>query len=411
MSNSVNLLDRVKNIAIEAYDYPLPPDRIAQRPCDPREAAKLLVMNDTGVDDSHFSELPRYLPQHSTLAFNNSRVIYARLAMRRPTGGIFEIFLLAPHTPSTYQEAFTAQKETSWRCLLGRAKRWREELATPALPSAIPFSAQRGEEMGPGEAVVHFQWGEGFSFSEVLQAYGQIPIPPYLGRESCEEDSRWYQTTYASQLGSVAAPTAGLHFSENLLKRVENEGHTLLTTTLHVAAGTFLPVKSATIGHHPMHEEKIILSPALLEGLLNANGPIIAVGTTSLRALESLYWMGYRTLTEGENASLEVSQWLPYQVQKLPATRDALEALLTRIRGKGEQILEVGTSLMIAPGYTFRVAKGLITNFHQPKSTLLLLAAALIGQSWQEVYRHALNSDYRFLSYGDGMLLLPHLTP
>lgn len=401
-----NLLARVKAISIADYDYPLPTARIAQQPCEPRDAAKLLVDSNPQPTDAVFKQLYDFLPPSAPLVVNDSKVIHARLAMQRPTGGRFELFLLAPVAPAAYEAMFASRSPVQWKCLLGHAQRWRSDIArSVGSTPATAIHAKRLEPYTGGEGVVELSWSTGETLAELLQRLGTIPIPPYLGREAMDGDNQWYQTVYARHEGSVAAPTAGLHLTASLLSSLESKGHPILRTTLHVGAGTFLPVKGADISRHNMHSERIIITHQLLQNLLDANAPIVAVGTTSMRTLESLYWLGALLLDNPSLAHLHLPQWLPYQATSTPPLREAIEALLQRMDSLRIKALEASTELIIAPGYTFHAVDALITNFHQPKSTLLLLVAALIGPQWRTLYEHALQHDYRFLSYGDGMLL------
>lgn len=401
-----HLLDRVKAISIADYDYPLPTVRIAQQPCEPRDAAKLLIDSDPHPTDAIFKQLNDFLPPCAPLVVNDSKVIHARLAMQRPSGGRFELFLLAPVAPAAYETMFASRSPVQWKCLLGHAQRWRSDIAfSVGTTPATAIHAKRLEPHTGGEGVVELSWTTGETLAELLQRLGTIPIPPYLGREAVDGDNRWYQTVYARHEGSVAAPTAGLHLSNSLLSTLQTQKHQLLRTTLHVGAGTFLPVKGADISEHEMHSERIVITRQLLQNLLATSAPIVAVGTTTMRTLESLYWLGALQLDTPALPSLHLPQWLPYQTSRTPPLREALRALLDRMDTLRTDTLEASTALIIAPGYTFHTINALITNFHQPKSTLLLLIAALIGHRWRALYEHALRHDYRFLSYGDGMLL------
>ncbi len=402
-----------KNLRISDYSYALPPDRIAQSPVSPPELARLLRPDATGMHDYTFGDLPELLPPDTQLVVNDTKVIRARMQFRKPTGGRVEVFLLEPLAPSNYVEAFQAVGGAEWRCLVGNSKRWHDEPISLPLSSGTVLHAHRNP-LDPQR--IRFSWEGEADFATLLIEAGSIPIPPYLGREAEARDSRWYQTVFANAEGSVAAPTAGLHFSENLMNRLGESGVAIARTTLHVGAGTFLPVKSETMGDHPMHTERIIITRRLLEALIAHQGPRIAVGTTSLRTLESLYYIGLQ-LARGiqdkpsnsrkpENAQvLHVPQWLPYEDHPELSYQAALTAILAELDRQGVDETEASTALLIAPGYRFRSISGLITNFHQPKSTLLLLVAALVGPAWREIYAHALADGYRFLSYGDGMLL------
>lgn len=400
------LFEDVKAISIADYDYPLPTEHIAQHPCEPRDAARLLVDNSAVPSNATFSQLNDFLPPGAQLVLNDSKVIHARLAMQRSTGGRFELFLLAPIAPAAYDAMFSSRSPVRWKCLMGHAQRWRSDIASSigAAPDTT-LHARRLEPFTGGEGVVELSWDSGETLAEILNRLGKIPIPPYLGRDTTADDAQWYQTVYARHEGSVAAPTAGLHLSEPLLASLQAHGHPILRATLHVGAGTFLPVKGENISEHNMHSERIVISRELLRNLLGARTPIVAVGTTSMRTLESLYWIGAMLISDPSASPLHLPQWLPYQTSSIPPRHDALYALLDRMDTLGLDALEASTALCIAPGYGFRIVDALITNFHQPKSTLLLLVAALIGKRWRTVYEYALQHDYRFLSYGDAMLL------
>lgn len=395
---------QARAVRIEDYTYDLPQTRIAQAPIMPPERAKLLHYAGGEMGDYSFSDLPRLLPEDSLLVFNDTKVIRARLHFRKPTGARIQIFLLEPTLPSNYVQAFEAKGQCRWACLVGNAKRWHGEVLSLELGDGTVLEARRA--VGD-EGQIDFSWASGAPFARLLLEAGSIPIPPYLGRDSQPDDDRWYQTIFAKAEGSVAAPTAGLHFSEGLIRTLKAAGHTTAHTTLHVGAGTFLPVKSDEMGGHPMHTERIVVTTALLRRLLAHRGPRVAVGTTSLRTLESLYYLGAQCAEQGSegNATLHVEQWAPYRSTPALQYEEALERLLNHMEERGLDSLEASTALLIVPGYEYKSIRGLITNFHQPRSTLLLLVAALLGEKWRSVYTHALSSDYRFLSYGDGMLL------
>lgn len=401
-----------KNIAIEDYTYELPDERIAKYPLAQRDQSKLLVYQSGQIRDRRFADLPDLLPADSLLVRNNSRVIRARLLFRKESGAQIEIFCLDPYQPSSYELALSARQRCSWHCMLGNARRWhREQLLTLALHvedrEVVHLQAERGEE-----GVVHFSWdNEAYTFGELLELMGILPIPPYLNRESEQSDLQTYQTVYARPEGSVAAPTAGLHFTEEVFRQIGERGVSVLDVTLHVGAGTFRPVKSRTIGDHEMHQELIVLERQTIERLYRHSGPIIAVGTTSVRTLESLYHLGVRLLHSPSlpSADLAVEQWQAYEYvhEKAPSAEQALRAILDYMECNDLGTLVFPTAILIAPGYTFRVVSGIVTNFHQPNSTLLLLISAFIAGDWRSVYDHALRHGYRFLSYGDSSLLLP----
>ncbi|MDE5568938.1 MAG: S-adenosylmethionine:tRNA ribosyltransferase-isomerase [Muribaculaceae bacterium] len=401
-----------RNIDIKEYNYPLPDEKIAKHPLAQRDACRLLMRGSDGsVSDHRFDELPGLLPKDSLLIYNNTRVINARLRFRKPSGALIEIFCLEPAMPTDYALNFASTGGCSWHCLVGNSKRWKEGtldgVVTLKDGRKLKLSAERVERSDAGSTIA-FSWDDNsVTFSEIISAAGEIPIPPYLNRQTEASDSDDYQTVYSRIEGSVAAPTAGLHFTDKVLVDIDRKGIERREVTLHVGAGTFQPVKADYIGEHAMHSEFIVVSLKLIEELAaiaeTGTKKIIAVGTTSVRTLESLYHIGCM-ITDG-TWSGELPQWYPYE-EKHPTmtTSDALKSLADYLRGKGLSSLVATTRIIIAPGYKYRIVDGMITNFHQPQSTLLLLVSAFIGQQWQDIYRHALNSDYRFLSYGDACL-------
>lgn len=406
------MTDNVENIRMDEYLYSLPSERIAQQPVLPPEAAKLLVWKGSKapICDSAFGNLEAWLPEGSTLVFNDTKVVPARVVLHKKSGARIEVFLLEPVAPKVYEEAMCSTSECEWQCLIGNAKKWSNEPLVRELAQGGLLSVTHQPSADGKAFIARFRWNNGQSFSAILQEVGQIPIPPYLNRETQAEDTLWYQTVYAHWEGSVAAPTAGLHFSQDMLNDLKKNRHDLLYTTLHVGAGTFLPVKSETIGGHVMHAERIVVHRTFLERLLATQGKIVAVGTTSLRSLESIYWYGALLRTNPDPTPDAVRQWTPYEQQESETRTCVLERLIAYLHRKGQEILELNTSLLIAPSYRLRMADGLITNFHQPGSTLLLLVSAIVGNDWQRIYAHALDSGYRFLSYGDGCILLPEQT-
>ena len=402
-----------QNIAIQDYDYPLPDERIAKFPLPDRDASKLLIYRKGHISETVFRNIASELPQGAVLLFNDSRVIHARLRFTTPAGKAVEIFCLEPAAPAEYQMSLSSRQPVIWHCLVGNNRQWKSgalELmfSTPAGPVAL--TAERLEHR-EGAFEIRFSWHSPaqLSFGEVLAAAGALPLPPYLHRDSEPDDEERYQTIYARQEGSVAAPTAGLHFTERVFEDLDKRGIERLFVTLHVGAGTFKPVKSETIGDHHMHEETVIVNRdaiARIAEALEQGRPVIPVGTTSMRVLESLYWHGLTTVEQNAGA-LHLRQWTPYETQEneLPAV-EVLRLLIARLDQAGQSFVEGQTQLLIAPGYQFRIAGGLMTNFHQPRSTLLLLIAAWTGQDWRRMYEYALDNDFRFLSYGDGSLLL-----
>lgn len=403
----------VQSISIHDYSYTLEEERIAKYPLPERSSSRLLVYRNGEINDRLFVNLAEELPEGTVLVRNNSRVIHARLLFQRPTGAQVEVFCLEPSEPSSYELSLQSHQNCVWHCMLGNAKRWRvgstplvRELELPEL-GLVHLSAERIEE-----SLIRFSWdNEAYSFASILDAMGVLPIPPYLNRESEKQDDETYQTVYAKPEGSVAAPTAGLHFTEDIFAELADRGHKVLDLTLHVGAGTFRPVKSDTIGEHEMHRELVTIERSLLTELHSHLGSIVAIGTTSVRSLESLYQLALCILHNPtiSPSELAVEQWSAYNEHSdtAPSTAEALEVLMDYMDRFGLIRLSFPTSILIAPGYRFRLVRGLITNFHQPQSTLLLLIGAFLGKDWRKVYNHALEGDYRFLSYGDSSLLLP----
>ncbi len=407
-----------RQLSIHDFTYPLPPGRIAPEPLPDRSASRLLVSRHGQLTDRTFRDLPGELPPGALLVFNDTRVVRARLLARRPTGGVVELFCLEPVAPHRSLELALQQTGAcTWRCLVGNGRRWKEgpvtlEFLTPDGQPATLTARRQVQEAGT--ALIDFAWTPAtLPFAEVLRAAGHLPLPPYLGRPDTAADALRYQTVYAAAEGAVAAPTAGLHFTPALLAELAQRGFALGHVTLHVGAGTFQPVKADRMAGHSMHTEPLLVTAALLRQLLaHRPRPVLAVGTTSLRTLETLYWLGVGLLLHPPTAAadLRVTQWQPYEQAEAAdqiAPEQALTALLRHLEAAGTDTLEASTQLLIAPGYRFRLVDGLITNFHQPESTLLLLVAALLGPGWRQVYEHALAHDYRFLSYGDSSLLLP----
>ncbi len=391
------------------YTYDLPEERIARYPLPQRDKAKLLVYGEKRITDAVFRDLERFLDPAQVLVVNNTRVIRARLFFRKPTGARIEIFCLEPVTPASYEQVFAARGAVVWECLVGNSRKWKEGDLTAAIPfgkGEVYLTASRLQRTG-NTVQVRFSWdSEEISFGELLDAAGNIPIPPYLRRESEDSDLTDYQTVYAVRDGSVAAPTAGLHFTPAMLERFRRQQR-LLEVTLHVGAGTFKPIDSDDLGDHTMHTEHYSVSRHLLEELIRHEGKIVAVGTTSVRTLESLYWLAaalYRETPENPQTLL-TRQWDPYQREEKMSPAEAAALLLEYMEKNNLQQLHATTQLMIVPGYRFRFVNSMITNFHMPKSTLLLLIAAFTGDDWRRIYDHALQHDYRFLSYGDAMLL------
>ena len=403
-------MNDVKHISIEEYDYPLPEERIAKYPLPERDASNLLVLKDNEIKKSQFKYVGDFLPLDTLLVFNETKVIRARLQFHKVTGSRIEIFCLEPE--KDYQVAFSATSPVRWKCLIGNSKRWKEgklsmELSVGGKPVAL--SAERISQ-NDQYAEIEFSWTpENLSFASVLEAAGEIPLPPYLHRDAEPDDRDRYQTVFARYDGSVAAPTAGLHFTQPLIAALREQGFTFDEVTLHVGAGTFKPVSTDTIGEHAMHSETIIVRKSLIQNLINQIGnPVISVGTTSTRTLESLYWIGVMLKEQGlALRPLHVEQWFPYEDHAPITATEALQNIVDYLDKHVLTRLEASTALMIAPSYKMRIITGLITNFHQPKSTLLLLVSALIGERWKDCYRFALDNGFRFLSYGDSCLFLP----
>lgn len=406
----ISTMNMVKDISIEAYDYPLPEDRIAKYPLAERDASKLLVLKDNVISESQFKHVGEYLPKDALLVFNETKVIRARLQFHKTTGSRIEVFCLEPE--QDYQMAFSACSPVRWKCLVGNAKRWKEGKLSMELSVKGEKVSLFAERLAHNDqySEIEFSWlPENLSFAAVLEAAGEIPLPPYLHRDAEPDDRDRYQTVFARYDGSVAAPTAGLHFTQPLIAELRDEGFGFDEVTLHVGAGTFRPVATETIGEHAMHSETIIVRKSLIENLIQHFGkPVIPVGTTSTRTLESLYWIGVMLKEQGDALRpLHVEQWFPYETHAPLSATEALQGILAYLDKHGLTRLEASTALMIAPSYKMRIITGLITNFHQPKSTLLLLVSALIGERWKDCYRFALDHGFRFLSYGDSCLFLP----
>ncbi len=405
-------MEKPINIRIEEYDYHLPAEKIAKFPLEQRDLSKLLILKNNNLSQSIFKELPSHLPVDSLLVFNETKVIQARLQFIKPTGAQIEIFCLEPVEPNNdFQIAFTDKSPVIWKCLVGNSKRWKNNELTTKITienEDVFLSAKKLKRLNDS-FLIEFKWSGNRPFLEILDTAGKIPLPPYLGRKPVDSDKERYQTVYAKQHGSVAAPTAGLHFTRKIFQEIEKKGIKTEKVTLHVGAGTFKPVSSDKIGEHEMHTEKIIVKKETLENLLkNIDKTIIPVGTTSMRTLESLFWIALK-LKNNNDIIPSVKQWDPYEL-RIPNGFDvktALETLIEFLEKNNFDELKSETKLMIAPGYNFKLAKGLITNFHQPKSTLLLLVSALIGERWKDVYNYALKNNFRFLSYGDSCLFLP----
>ena len=405
------MVTKTQQISIEDYNYSLPDERIAKFPLPKRDESKLLLYRDGKVSESVFKHITDYLPEGSLMVFNNTRVIQARLLFQRATGAQIEVFCLDPAAPHDYELIFQQTEACNWICLIGNAKKWKEPVLSREITVAgqtVRLSAEKVQSYGETHQV-RFSWDGGFSFAEVLDAAGELPIPPYLHRKTEESDLKTYQTVYSKIKGSVAAPTAGLHFTPEVLADLDAKGFGREELTLHVGAGTFKPVKSETIEGHEMHTEYISVRRSTIERVMQNFGKIIAVGTTSVRTLESLYYIGVTLATHPDATSEElvVRQWMPYEDANNRLTPpEALQNILDYLDKHQLNTLITATQIIIAPGYEFKVVKGIVTNFHQPKSTLLLLISAFVKGDWKNIYDYALGHDFRFLSYGDSSLLL-----
>ncbi len=401
-----------KHIKISDYNYPLPDERIAKFPIAQRDHSKLLLYKHGEVGEDSFYNLSSHLPSGALMIFNNTKVIQARIHFRKETGALIEVFLLEPAEPTDYELMFQTTSTCSWLCMVGNLKKWKEgplERDFEIKGEKLTLVAERIREQGTSQ-LVKFTWNnENISFADILESVGELPIPPYLNRETQESDKVTYQTVYSKIKGSVAAPTAGLHFTDAVLKDLDAHGIDREELTLHVGAGTFKPVKSKEIEGHEMHTEYISVHRSTIEKLIQHDGCAIAVGTTSVRTLESLYYIGVR-LSKNPNATeqeLHIDQWEPYDTNPTMSAVDSMRQILTYFDRNGLNALHTSTQIIIAPGYHYKIVKMLITNFHQPQSTLLLLVSAFVNGDWHKIYDYALSHDFRFLSYGDSSLLIP----
>ena len=401
-----------KHIKISEFNYPLPDERIAKFPLSVRDESKLLVYRQGEVSEDRFTSLPDYLEPGEMMVFNNTKVIQARLHFRKETGALIEVFCLEPIEPNDYVLSFQQTQKCSWLCMVGNLKKWKEgalKREVEVKGRTITLSATRGECRGTSHWI-DFEWNDNtLTFADVLEAVGELPIPPYLNRETQESDKQTYQTVYSKIKGSVAAPTAGLHFTERVLKALDDKGIDREELTLHVGAGTFKPVKSEEIEGHEMHTEYISVNRRTIEKLIAHGGKTIAVGTTSVRTLESLYYIGIliHQNPEANQEELHVKQWMPYEPHPALTPVESLQGILTYLDRHGMEALHTSTQIIIAPGYEYKIVKKIVTNFHQPQSTLLLLVSAFVKGDWKKIYDYALSHDFRFLSYGDSSLLIP----
>lgn len=398
----------IPEIRIEDYNYPLPDERIAKYPLSSRDSSQLLVYKDGIPSCKSFKQIPDYIPGDALMVFNDTKVVPARLHFQRSTGAHIEIFCLEPVQPEEYVSMFAVTDCCRWKCIVGNVKRWKNDTLSLYNPlddvriSEMNLKADLVERDGE-TSVVEFRWDNGAPFSQVLEVCGSVPIPPYLNRDTEDVDLERYQTLYARYRGSVAAPTAGLHFTENVLQAIRSNGVDTDTVCLHVGAGTFLPVKSSLVAEHTMHREPFVVTLSLLEKLIARKGKVTAVGTTSVRTLESLYYVGVSCLENGHPE--DVGQWDPYTRDYAYSTEEALGAIVNYLKSNGLNELKVGTRIIIVPGFTFRIVDMLVTNFHQPQSTLLLLISAFVDGDWRNIYDFALENNFRFLSYGDSSIL------
>ena len=398
----------IPDIRIEDYNYELPDEKIAKYPLSKRDASKLLHYESGNIDQKLFSDISSLIPEGSLMVFNDTKVVPARLHFQRETGAHIEIFCLEPVLPEEYVSMFAVTDRCRWKCIVGNVKRWKNDTLTLYNPDNDPAISSMGLKadliLREGEtSVVEFSWADGAPFSKVLEVCGSVPIPPYLNRDTEDIDLERYQTLYARYRGSVAAPTAGLHFTEEVLDKIRERNVSLETVCLHVGAGTFLPVKSSLVSEHTMHREPFVVTLDFLEKLLARAGKVVAVGTTSVRTLESLYYIGVKCIENGVPS--DVDQWDPYVRNYDYSLEDSLKALVEYLKVNSLKELQLGTRIIIVPGYMFKVVDVLVTNFHQPQSTLLLLISAFVKGDWKNIYDYALTNDFRFLSYGDSSIL------
>lgn len=405
-------MEETKHIKISDYNYPLPDERIAKFPLPVRDHSKLLVYRHGEVSETRFTSLPDYLEAGELMIFNNTKVIQARLHFRKETGALIEIFCLEPIQPNDYVLNFQQTSHAAWLCMIGNLKKWKEGSLHKEMNvkgHTITLTATRGECRGTSHWV-DFTWDNPeITFADILEVFGELPIPPYLNRETQESDKETYQTVYSKIKGSVAAPTAGLHFTERVLQALRDKGVDLEEVTLHVGAGTFKPVKSEEIEGHEMHTEYISVNRQTIEKLIAHGGKAIAVGTTSVRTLESLYYIGVTIASHPDagQEELHVRQWQPYETHPTMTTVESLQQILDYMKRHELEALHTSTQIIIAPGYTYHIVQKMVTNFHQPQSTLLLLVSAFVKGNWRTIYDYALGHDFRFLSYGDSSLLIP----
>lgn len=396
----------LKPISIEEFDYQLIDEKIAKYPLEKRDLSKLLIYKNGYIEQSIFKNITSYLPKDSLLIVNNTKVIYARLIFKKITGSTIEIFCLKPYEPVEYNQIFASVWQCTWECIVGNAKKWKSgnlELHLNNQNRNFTLKATKIKDI-EDKKIIQFIWNEPITFSEVLQIAGSVPIPPYLNRQSEEKDKQTYQTVYSKIEGSVAAPTAGLHFTAEVLEKLRAKNIKTEEVTLHVGAGTFKPVSALNVLEHQMHAEFFVVTKSLLKNILSNFGNITSVGTTSMRALESIYWIGVKLFNNLPNFTF-IEQFDPYLLRAIPV-KEAISIVYNFLDANNTNYLEAETQIMIFPGYDFKIVNNLITNFHQPRSTLLLLVAAFVGQEWKKIYNYAIENNFRFLSYGDSSLLI-----
>ncbi|MBP6230455.1 MAG: S-adenosylmethionine:tRNA ribosyltransferase-isomerase [Paludibacteraceae bacterium] len=402
------MVENIKNIRIEDFNYDLPDERIAKFPLTERDSSRLLLYQKGEMEHTSFTSVATYIPSNALMVFNNTKVIHARLFFRKETGALIEVFCLEPIVPSDYQLMFQATETCTWKCMVGNLKKWKNEVLTlVCLVKGREITLQATKEtLITDKQCIRFSWNNpSITFGDILEDVGTLPIPPYLHRDSQASDELTYQTVYSKEQGSVAAPTAGLHFTNKVLSDLKDKGVATAEVTLHVGAGTFLPVKSSAIGEHKMHAEVVSMDIATIELIQQSLGKIIAVGTTSVRSLESLYYIGVQL--SQKKYHFAVSQWEAYEQIDGITPFQSLQEIIVHMRSNQVSILRFSTQIILAPGYQRKVVQALITNFHQPKSTLLLLIATFVGNDWKKMYEYAMNHEFRFLSYGDSSLLMP----
>ncbi|RYD56822.1 MAG: S-adenosylmethionine:tRNA ribosyltransferase-isomerase [Sphingobacteriales bacterium] len=406
-------MEHPRNLRIEDYTYRLPDERIATHPLEERDASKLLVYKDAAISEDQYRNIAAHIPEGALLVFNQTKVVHARLLFKKESGGTIEVFCLEPHEQyADIQTAMLQRGKVWWKCMIGGASKWKHGMVLSLQHTSPDFTLSASIiERQTGSFVLELTWDTEMTFAEVLHYAGHVPLPPYLNREAAVEDEARYQTIYAKEEGSVAAPTAGLHFTDGIMQSLQDRHINTAFLTLHVGAGTFKPVKADTMAEHEMHAEWIEIEVDTIQQLIkNLNSGIVAVGTTSLRTLESLYWIGAKLLQHivPDFSGIAVAQWDPYEFKTDASPSHALQTIVDWLLRNEQTKLVTRTQILIAPSYQFKVIKGIVTNFHQPQSTLLLLVAAITGKDWRKIYDYALQHDFRFLSYGDGSLLWLH---